>query len=430
MKITKNIIFYPLIVISLASFFQFYKYVLQVYPSIITNQLMDEFNLTGAGLGNLAATFYYTFIITQLFVGLALDKFGTRWVTSLAILACASGVFFFSYSHTAFAACICRALIGVGVAFSTVVYMKLASEWFSGKSYTFVSGLLATATMAGAVFGELPLLHLIQSYGWRNTLSILGIAGFMLTILFVLIVRDNKTNSHQRLTLNDLMSVITNKKNWLLTLYGGLAFSPISIFAGLWGNPFLQQAYNLNKAEAATMISLIFIGLGVGSPILGFVATKLKNKLQLMFYSTCIAFVSLILVLYCHSLSKTTLGILLFIFGFVLGSYLLAFTMGKEANKATVTATVIAMINAGDAIFTGLTEPLIGKILDLTSDGKLINGVHNFSLYDYQAGLSLLPIYLLISAILILYLKDKPKNISSCVNIKSDALPINHASYM
>lgn len=425
MKITKNIMFYPLIVISLASCFQFYKYVLQVYPSIITNQLMDEFNLSGAGLGNLAATFYYTFIISQLFVGLALDKFGTRWVTSAAILACASGVFFFSYSHTAFAACICRALIGVGVAFSTVVYMKLASEWFSGKSYTFVSGLLATATMAGAVFGELPLLHLIQSYGWRNTLSILGMVGFILTILFASIVRDKKSIQQQRLTLNDLMSVIKNKKNWLLTLYGGLAFSPISIFAGLWGNPFLQQAYNLTKAEAATMISLIFIGLGIGSPILGFVASKLENKLQMMFYSACVAFLSLILVLYCHSMPKMTVGILLFIFGFVLGSYLLAFTMGKEANKVTVTATVIAMINAGDAIFTGFTEPLIGKILDLTS-----NGMHNFSLYDYQVALSLLPIYLLLSAILIVYLKDKPKSLHNCVKIKSNEIPINQASYM
>lgn len=430
MRITKNIMFYPLIVISLASCFQFYKYVLQVYPSIITNQLMNEFNLSGAGLGNLAATFYYTFIISQLFVGMALDKFGTRWVTSLAILACASGVFFFSYSHAAFSACVCRALIGIGVAFSTVVYMKLASEWFSGKSYTFVSGLLATATMAGAVFGELPLLHLIQIFGWRNTLTLLGIAGFILTILFVVIVRDKKSDHHQRLTLDDLISVVKNKKNWLLTLYGGLAFSPISIFAGLWGNPFLQQAYDLSKAQAATMISLIFIGLGIGSPILGFIASKFKNKLQLMFYCACIAFVSLGLVLFCQSIARFFLGTLMLIFGFSLGSYLLAFTMGKEANKVTVTASVIAMINAGDPIFTGITEPVIGKVLDLTWDGTLVNGVRYFSLYDYQVALSLLPVYLLISALLIFYINYKPKQFHSCISMNSNEIPVNQASCM
>ena len=42
---------YPTIIISLCAIFLFYKYVLQVFSSIITNQLMHEFQLTGAGLG-------------------------------------------------------------------------------------------------------------------------------------------------------------------------------------------------------------------------------------------------------------------------------------------------------------------------------------------------------------------------------------------
>ncbi|MEO8963410.1 MAG: hypothetical protein ABI370_01870, partial [Gammaproteobacteria bacterium] len=65
---------YPALVISLCAFFLFYKYVLQIYPSVITKQLMEEWQLTGAGLGNLAATFYYSLMITQIFVGVILDK--------------------------------------------------------------------------------------------------------------------------------------------------------------------------------------------------------------------------------------------------------------------------------------------------------------------------------------------------------------------
>src|ERR1700688_2593203 len=84
---------YPGLVISLCACFLFYKYVLQVYPSIITDQLMREFQLTGAGLGNLAATFYYAYMIAQLFVGVMLDKYSTRWITSAAIFSCALGVY-------------------------------------------------------------------------------------------------------------------------------------------------------------------------------------------------------------------------------------------------------------------------------------------------------------------------------------------------
>jgi predicted MFS family arabinose efflux permease len=298
------------------------------------------------------------------------------------------------------------------VAFSTVTYMKLAAEWVSSNRYAFVSGLLATATMAGAVFGELPLSYFINHYGWRECLLFVGIAGFLLSFLFLSLVRESNTSIQKgSITLNDLFSVLKNKKNWLLTLYGGLAFSPISIFAGLWGNPFLQQAYHFSKTESASMISLIFIGLGIGSPIIGFIASKMENKLQIMFYSTVIAFISLSLVLFYQPMPKVLLGCLLFIFGFGLGAYLLAFTIGKDANKAVVTATVIAMINAGDALLTGITEPLIGKLLDVSWNGQLVDGVRYFSLTDYRMALGLLPAYLLVASLLTLSLQEKTKEV-------------------
>lgn len=171
--------FYPLLVISLCAFFLFYKYVLQIYPSIITDQLMQEFNLTGAGLGNLAATFYYTFMIAQLVVGVLLDKYSTRWLTAGAIFSCALGVFLFSQADTILSACLSRGLMGIGVAFATVAYMKLAAMWFPPRQYALVGGLLATAAMAGAVFGQAPLAWIINQTSWRFSLAATGVIGFI-----------------------------------------------------------------------------------------------------------------------------------------------------------------------------------------------------------------------------------------------------------
>jgi len=118
---------YPVFVMGLCACFLFYKYVLQIYPSVITDELMRDFQLTGAGLGNLAATFYYAFMIAQLFVGILLDKFSARWLTASAIFACSLGVFLFSQTSSLLEAELSRALMGVGVAFATVAYMKLAA---------------------------------------------------------------------------------------------------------------------------------------------------------------------------------------------------------------------------------------------------------------------------------------------------------------
>lgn len=399
---------YAVLVMSLCAGFLFYKYILQVYPSVITDQLMREYHLTGAGLGNLAATFYYTYMLTQLCVGVLLDKFSVRRLTAAAIFTCALGVLLFSQTQSLLFAELSRALMGVGVAFATVAYMKLAALWFSPQRYAFVSGLLATAAMAGAVFGQAPLAFLVETLGWRHCLWGVGLAGLGLACLFLLLVKDRapfRVPQVTKITFQEVLQVFKHKNNWLLTAYSGLAFSPVAVFGGLWGNPFLQEAHHLSKTTAASLVSLVFIGLGVGSPLLGMLSDRLRNRRGVMLVSTLVSCLCILLVLYAGFLPTWSLGVLLFLFGFGIGAFMLVFAIGKELNSLRLTATVIAMINASDGVLDALTEPGIGKLLDLTWDGRVVNGVHQFSLHSYHLGLGVLPLYLLLASGLLYWLK-------------------------
>ena len=69
---------YPWIIWGLASSFLFYKYLLQVSPTIMVPELMREFNLTGEAMGNLAACYFYAYLAMQLPVGLLLDRNSPR----------------------------------------------------------------------------------------------------------------------------------------------------------------------------------------------------------------------------------------------------------------------------------------------------------------------------------------------------------------
>ena len=191
----------------------------------------------------------------------------------------------------------------------------------------------------------------------------------------------------------------------MLTLYGGLAFSPLAVFGGLWGNPFIQQAYNLDKTQSASIVSLVFIGLGLGSPILGMLSDRLGDRKNLMIWCTLISGIAITLVLYAHPMPVWLMASLLFIFGFMLGAFVLVFTIGKELNSLYLTATVIAMINASDAVLDGITEPAIGKLLDLGWDGKIVNNVHFFSLHSYHWALLVLPVYLFLATIIMFWIK-------------------------
>lgn len=123
-----------------------------------------------------------------------------------------------------------------------------------------------------------------------------------------------------------------------------------------------------------------------------------------MVISGLIALFSISWVIYVPQLPLWLLAGLLFIFGFSTGAFMLGFVLGRELNKLTVAATVMALINTGDVIFSALTEPLIGWLLDSRHAGG--GGTATFLLTDYHYALSVVPIYILLSLILVLFIRE------------------------
>ena len=403
--------FYPWIVIVLAASFLFYKYILQVSPSIMTDDLMREFQIQGVGLGNLAASFFYSFLIAQFFVGILLDRYSPRLLTTIALILCATGVYSFSKANSLMVATWARTLMGVGAAFATVSYMKMTSLWFKPNQFAFVGGLLASAAMLGAIAGQIPLSLAVNTLGWRESLNFCAVLGLILAILFYWIVRDRPAAAGLNTTIakfsfKDVWQVLNNKQNWLITLYSGLAFSPIDAFAGLWCIPFLKETYQLQHTQAAFLVAFIFLGLALGSPLLGLLSDRLGKRRRVMLISGCVALLSIIIIIYVNNLPLYLLGGFLFLFGFSTGAFMLGFALGRELNKLTVAATIIALINTGDVIFSASTDLLIGKLLDSNWHGQLIAGIHYFSMMDYRRALAVLPFYVLLSIVLLLFIRE------------------------
>jgi len=402
---------YPWIIISFCAFFLMYKYVLQVSPSVMTNDLMREFHINGAGLGNLAATYFYAYLVVQVIAGPLLDRFSPRYLTSFAIGLCALGAFVFAMTHSLAGALLARALMGAGTAFATVSYMKMSAMWFLPSRVAMVDGFLATAAMIGALAGQVPLTILVNHSGWRMSLLYCGVFGLILMISFLFLVKDKKTS--QSLTANliapisirDILGVLKSKKNWLLTFYSGLAFTPIAVLGGLWGNPFFEISHHLTATEAATFTSFIFLGLAVGGPLFGFFADYVRDRLDVMIGGTVLALLTLMIALYVTALPLIALGVILFLFGLGTGVFMLSYPLGKSLNPIGMAATIVAFINTGDALLGSFTEPLIGKILDFLWQGKLVNGVHYFSIANFHMALAFLPLYLILSLVCLIILK-------------------------
>lgn len=397
--------YYPWIVFLLSAGFLFYKYAIEVSPSIMSNELMREFHIHGAQLGNLASFYFYAYLLMQIPVGLMIDKFGPRRLTTGAILICAGGIVTLSHAENFYLACAGRFITGMGATFAVISCLKLIAVWFKPSKTAQMVGFMLTIGMLGAVFGEAPLAASVNSVGWRTTLNAIALIGVIFSVIFYMVVRDENKNSELTYhseppkVLSALMILLKNPQNWYISIFSGLTFAPVAVFGGLWGVPFLMQAHGIVKTTAATDVSLLFIGFAIGSPLFGFWSDKSGKRKPLIYVGTLLSTLIICLIIYLPTHNNYLLSSLMFLFGFFISAFLLSFSMIREMNSLRYAATSVAFMNALNAALCAISDPLIGKFLDITWNGKLVDGSPVFSLGDYHLALVAMPIYLLIGLV-------------------------------
>jgi sugar phosphate permease len=409
--LNKNKYFYPWLVWLLAAFFFFYKYLLQVSPSVMSEELMRSFQASGAQLGNLAACFFYSYLIMQIPVGILLDKYNPKYITSTAILVSALGVYLFSKTISIEYAYLTRWIIGLGAAFAAVSCFKLITLWFPPRKFALLAGLSMTAGMLGAIGGQVPLSLLVKAFDWQMAMYYVALPGFLLGILFLVIVKSKElpkaASTQPKLSFKEQISTVLKcKQTWILSFYSGLAFAPVSVFGGLWGVSFLKQAYQLSPTTAASIISFIFIGFAIGCPISGWLSDYIGRRKPLMLIGTTLATISLAVVIYLPSGNALILGALLLLFGLSASCFFLCFSMVREINSLTIAATVLGFMNTFDSICEALSEPFIGKLLDFGWDGTLNQGARVFPLKAYHFSLTILVLYLALALIFLFFTKE------------------------
>lgn len=322
---------------------------------------------------------------------------------------------------------IARITTGLGVSFATISYLKAVSVWFEPRKFAFAASFLATAAMIGALCAQAPLAYLITICGdWKMAMLLFSVASLLIAVVYYIVVRDfnpkqpeASSPNNQLKTLDVLKEVIKNKNNWLLTFYVGLSFTAVDAFAGFWGNAYFREAYHISREEAASIISMIFIGMAIGSPIIGKLSEILDSRKGVMIFFHIIGTIALSFVLLTKT-SSTISAILLFIFGLCLGIYMLSFAIGNRINPIIITATVAAFINTGEPILGAIFDPLIGYFLDWSWTGKYINkagevvsqytgsaDIKYFELESYHFAFTTLVASMIASLVILVMIKDK-----------------------
>ncbi|MCP5504616.1 MAG: MFS transporter [Chlamydiales bacterium] len=388
----------------LAALFLLYEMGLQVSPSIMTRDLMYEFKVGAAALGVMSAFYFYSYTLMQIPVGLLFDRFNARGLITGAVLLCSIGTFFFAFTHHIVWAAFGRFLMGIGSAFAFVGVLILAARWFEAKYFAFLVGTGQFLAALGALGGELPLSAMLEHWRWRVVMIFLGSIGIVLALLCFMIIRDNPYQERHIPKRHDLFrelkEIVKSAQTWWIGLYSFCGWGPVAVFAALWGVPYLRVRFQVPTTHAALAMALLWIGLGLTSPLIGWLSNKIGKRCPAMIACSAIGLTCSLILFYVPNITFAHAFILLFGFGIAASGQILSFALIKDNNRPSTTGTAIGLNNmavvAGGAFF----QPMVGFLLQIFWNGAKDDwGVPLYSIENYHLGFTIVPICFFIGLI-------------------------------
>ena len=364
----------------------FLSYFHRVSPSALAPYLMESFGVSGALLGFMASTYFYSYGFMQPVVGVLVDRWKPRRVVTVSTMLMSVGCLFFALAPGIGSAFIGRVLIGIGAGGVFVPCTWYVSKWFRLKERGFVFSLWLIAGNTGAIVAAGPLGALSSSIGWRGAMLFLTGITVACGILAWFFIHDEPTgvsgsaphntakvgarNSSAHIPWTTILKELVQNKPVLFGMTATLlSYGALMSFQGLWSIPFLIDVYGCSKTSASNIMTLLPVGYVVGSFILGKVFdTKFGTLAFRAGYCLTLA-VYLLFALFPNGLSLSMVGVTVFVLGFAYSVFSFIMRTYTEAIPPSHFGSTMGIVNAMPLFGGVLLQPLTGYIFDAVGHG-------------------------------------------------------------
>jgi MFS family permease len=388
----------------LGALFYFSGFYQRVAPAVMTDQLMAEFGIGAAALGNLSAFYFYSYVAMQIPTGILADRWGARRLLSAGALVAGLGTFLFAFGPGLSTAGMGRLFIGGSVGVAWVAILKFATHWFPPRRFALVTGLTLFVGVSGGVSAGVPLRLLVDHFGWRPVMGVSGAVTLLVAVAIWMIVRDDPGErgytsyapaaSSGGLSTDSLFSglrtVLRFQNTWLLAIAPSGIVGPILAFAGLWGVPFFATHYGMSQAGSAALTSTLLVAWAVAGPVMGALSDRLGRRKAPYVLGSVVQCAGWAVLLYLPGLPIWAVAGLVTVVGFASGVCVLGFAFVKESVPPTLAGTAAGVCNMGYMLGPMILQPLMGWLLDRGWKGATVGGVRVYDLDAYRAAFSLM----------------------------------------
>lgn len=373
---------YRWLIFSILSLCYVLVYFHRLCPAVLAVDLMRDLKADGALMGFLSAAYFYSYAIMQFPAGLLADSWGPRKTITLFFIVAFVGSIILGLSSSVLPAIIGRTLVGLGVAMLFAPTLKIIAEWFHVKEFAFMMGILMAMGGIGSLTATAPLVWLKGMIGWRNVFVVIGFFTLSLAILVWVFVRNRPSDfgwpgpenaipkpsgKSEKGLMNGAKTVLATPHFWPLAIWFFCNCGIFFTLGGLWGGPYLLHVYKMNPTESGRILSMIAVGMVLGSPFLSYLSDSVfkGRKPVLVFASGAMVVIMGVFARFTDTIPPPGLYLLFFFLSLFSSAIVtIGFTANKELFPVAISGTATGLINlfpfAGGAVF----QPVLGSILE------------------------------------------------------------------
>jgi nitrate/nitrite transporter NarK len=314
----------------------------------------------------------------QVPVGVALDRFGSRRMILAGALTMAVGQLALALAGDVPTAVGARVLVGAGDAMTFISVLRVVSLWFPGRTVPLITQLTGILGQLGSIVAAYPLVTLLHGTSWRTTFLGAAAVGVLVAVLVLVALHDAPAGTEPApvagmAELRGNLSATWQEPGTRIGLYTHLVtqFSG-TVFALLWGYPFLVVGQGRSPAVAASLLSLlVVVGMGVG-PLLGRLCGRWPLRRSVLVFGILAATATIwtVVLLWPVRAPLPLLIALVVVLGTNGPGSMIGFDYARTENPAERLGSASGVVNVGGFVASLLTILAVVIVLDVLTPGS------------------------------------------------------------
>ncbi|HYH73020.1 MAG TPA: MFS transporter [Nocardioides sp.] len=352
----------------------------------------ERFDINATRLATFTVVQLVVYAGMQVPVGVLLDRFGSRALLLCGLVLMTVGQLGFAFSESFGVAVVARAVVGAGDAMVFVSVIRLVTAWFLVRQAPMVTQLTGLSGQLGAIAAAGPLSYLLNVFGWTLAFALTSSLGVVMLVGVLALVKDSPYRREEVVAIKlralaQSVRTVWGNPGTRLGMWSHFAsqFSA-TVFALLWGYPFLVQGLGWSPEGASTLL----MGMTAWAVLSGLFLARLVARLP--YYRSWIVVGVVIgmvvpwtaVLLWPGAAPDPLVVVMAFATASGGPAAMVAFDLARSFTPTHAIGRANGLVNVGGFTASLLTMALIGVILDLTAPG----GMEDYTLRDFKLALS------------------------------------------